>query len=172
MYSSFFLHLFCYCQFSSLCFYPYFLWLFVNPLRCKPRLRLALLWGDKSPVVASNALFALPPFKWDSFSNYLCNANLTPALQGEVDSKTLVFEDGGVFLLAFFRDPPPLHFVLLVPLKGEQFILVPILGLRWVVNYMQWHKLDVVHYKNIFCQLLYSQPMVARAQIFPCQYLT
>ena len=169
----------------------------LNPLRCKPRLRLALLWGDKSPVVAklvpastmqaclqivnecsrgslkaNNALFALPPFKWDSFSNYLCNANLTPALQGEVDSKTLVFEDGGFFLLAFFRAPPPLHFVSLVALKGEQFILMPILGLRWVVNYMQWHKLDVVHYKNIFCQLLYSQPMVARAQIFPCQYLT
>ena len=139
MYSSFFLHLFCYCQFSSLCFYPYFLWLFVNPLRCKPRLRLALLWGDKSPQ---------------------------RSIQHQAN------KDGGVFLLAFFRDPPPLHFVLLVPLKGEQFILMPILGLRWVVNYMQWHKLDVVHYKNIFCQLLYSQPMVARAQIFPCQYLT
>ena len=110
--------------------------LWVNPLRCKPRLRLALLWGDKSPVVASNALFALPPLKRDSFFNSLCNSNLTPALQGEVDSKTLVFEDGGVFLLAFFRDPPPLHFVSLVALKGEQFILVPVLGFRWVTNNM------------------------------------
>ena len=53
-----------------------------NPLLCEHRLRSALLWGDKSPVVASNALFALPPLKRDSsfitiamLIATLCNAN-------------------------------------------------------------------------------------------------
>ena len=54
-----------------------------------------LLRGDKSPVVASNAPYALPLFKRDNLNSQIFNI-LTPPLQEEVDSKNTFFEDGGV----------------------------------------------------------------------------
>ena len=56
-----------------------------------------------APLQEGEFFFRVVPLKVGQFFNSLCYGNLTPALQGEVDSKTLVFEDGGVFLLAFFR---------------------------------------------------------------------
>ena len=54
-----------------------------------------LLRGDKSPVVASNAPYALPLFKRDNLNRRIFNI-LTPPLEEEVDSIASAVEDGGV----------------------------------------------------------------------------
>ena len=53
----------------------------------------------------------------------LCNTNKTPPRLRGGGFKNTVFEDGGVESLTLLREPPPLHFVSLVPLEEGQFFI-------------------------------------------------